>query len=376
MRSPFRLVAAMGIALLSPSAGQAGGLIPDRINQIIIEGKFDRPEPQFLIVFSAEPLKTAAGKPMNRATAAELSALKTTPEQVVLRLHGKSVSRSGRLDYFFGTLHDADRPWNNGEEFRWQNWERHSPDVWDHVAIALAPGTEGRVSAISSVTIRRGGKLLYDSRASKSYPNERPIRVALRPFALQPTNGRYPVLNLSDEMADFRTQYYELGDNSILQVAYADLGQTEKRKYADRGNNWCSEFSTFVYRANQLQTPDPNRGDVHFKNMAEYFRREGRVYPMREVMTWSDAEKMAKIKPGSFVSILIGESTHSLIFTTWVRPERGGTIAKYAALSGNNKGMVWAHDPLSLPTPEQFQGMPAAALAEYDQKVYFGVPAD
>lgn len=75
------------------------------------------------------------------------------------------------------------------------------------------PGREGRVAAIDSVTIRKGGKLRYDSRATKSYPNERPIKVALRPFLLRPASGRYPVLNLSDEMAGFRTQYYELGIN-------------------------------------------------------------------------------------------------------------------------------------------------------------------
>jgi hypothetical protein len=177
-------------------------------------------------------------------------------------------------------------------------------------------------------------------------------------------------------MAAFRTQYYELGTNPILQLAYSDLGQTDKRKYARRGNNWCSEFSTFVYRENGIPTPDPNQSDVHFRNMAESFRQHGRVYPMREVLEWSDAEKIAKIKPGSFVSILLGDSTHSLIFTTWMKPEPDGRITKYAALSGNNKGMVWAHDPLSLPSADQFRSMPAEALAEFDERVYFAVPAD
>jgi hypothetical protein len=95
---------------------------------------------------------------------------------------------------------------------------------------------------------------------------------------------------------------------------------------------------------------------------------------MREVAGWTDAQKQSRIKPGSFVSILIGDSTHSLIFTTWVKPERGGTITKYAALSGNNKGMVWSHDPLRLPTEMDWSGLSAAKLAEYDEKVYFGVP--
>ncbi len=374
-RSPLRAILAL-VPVACGAPVSAGGILPDRINQIIIDGRFDQPQPQFLVVFSAEPLLNPAGKPMTSATAAELSALATARDRVVITLHGKPVSKSGRLDYFFGTLHDAERPWNNGDEFRWQDWEQHSTDVWDHVAIAAVPGTEGRVAVIESVAIRKGGKFLYDSRATKSYPNERPIKVALRPFALTPANGRRPVLNLSDEMADFRTQYYELGNNPILQLAYADLGQTEKRKYANRGNNWCSEFSSYVYRENGLLTPDPNRGDVHFRSMAEFFHKEGRVYPMRAVLTWSDRDKLAKIKPGSFVSILLGDSTHSLIFTTWVQPERGKTITQYTAVSGNNKGMVWPHEPLSLPAAKDLEGKSPEELARYDERVYFGVPGD
>ena len=371
-----RFLAGLTLVFLWAAPAFAGGIIPDRVNQLIIEGRFDQAQPQLLVIFSAQKLVDAAGKPLTGATAEELRALKSGTDRVVLKLHGKTVNKSGRLDYFFGTEGDADKPWNKGPEFRWQDWEQHSADVWDHVAIAVMPGSEGRLAAVASVTIRRGGKLLYDSRATKSYPNERPIRVALAPFQLRPTGKRYPVLNLSEEMANFRTLYYELGNNPILQAAYADLGQTEKRKYANRGNNWCSEFASHVYRSNNLLTPDPNRGDVHFRNMADFFASKGHVYPLREVAGWTDAQKVARIKPGSFVSILIGDSTHSLIFTTWVRPERGGKIAKYAAVSGNNKGMVWAHDPLSLPTEKDWAGMSAEKLAEYDQKVYVAVPGE
>jgi hypothetical protein len=366
------------LALLLPACGSslpAGGIIPDRINQLIIQGKFDQPQPQFIVVFSAQPLVNAAGRPLSSATAGELRALESTPERVVLRLYGKP-QKNGRLDYFFGTLHDADQPWNNGDDFRWEDWERHAADTWDHIAIALAPGTSPGIASVTAVTIRRGGRMLYDSRATKSYPNDRPIQVALKPTLLRPANGRHPVLNLSAEMSNFRTRYYELGNNPVLQSAYADLGQTDKRKYANRGNNWCSEFSSFVYRSNDLLTPDPNKGDVHFVNMAEFFANAGHVYPMREVMTWSDEDKRKRIKPGSFVSILLDDSTHSLIFTTWVEPARGQPITRYAALSGNNKGMVWAHDPLPLPTPGDLAGKTPEQLADYDRKVYFGVPGE
>jgi hypothetical protein len=352
----------------------AGGILPDRVNQIIIQGRFDR-QPAFVVVFSAEPLATESGRTLHSLSARELGNLATTPDRVVLRLYGKPASKSGRLDYFFGTAHDKDQPWNDGTDFRWQDWERHSADVWDHIAILLAPGYTGRVAVIDSVTVRRGGKFLFESRAKKSYPNGRPIRVGLAPFSLVPRRNGHPVLNLSPAMARFRQEYYELRSNPILHAAYADLGQTEKRKYARRGANWCSEFATFVYREHGLDTPDPDAGDVHFRNLRAAFEKSGRVYPLREVMTWSDAEKLKRITPGSFVSILIGDATHSLIFTTWIVPDRGQPITKYTGISGNNKGMVWSHDPLPLPTAQQFQGMTAEELAEYDLKVYFAVPA-
>jgi hypothetical protein len=368
------LMACTAACLIGAAPVHGGGLLPDRVNQLLIQGRFDQPEPEFLVIFSAEPLTNSTGRPVTSLPARELSRLATTDDRVVLKLYGKPLSKGTRLDYFFGTLHDADRPWNNGDDFRWQDWEQHSPDVWDHVAIALPPGTSARTATISSVTIRRGGKMLFDSRAAESYPHHRPIDVSLRPTVLRPRDGRHPVLNLSKEMAGFRTAYYELGGCEILQAAYADLGQTERRKYANRGNNWCSEFSSYVYRSTGRLTPDPNAGDVHFVNMAEFFGREGHVYPMREVLTWSDAEKRDRITPGSFVSILIDDSTHSLIFTTWVDAEPGQPLTRYAAISGNNKGMVWAHDPLSLPGTDEFAGMTPEQLQHYDERVYFGVP--
>jgi hypothetical protein len=362
------------IWLLSALPATAGGILPDRINQLLIQGRFDQSQPELLVIFSAEPLANSAGRPVTSLSSRELSQLETTRDRVVLRLYGKPLSKGTRLDYFFGTLHDADQPWNNGDDFRWQDWEQHSPDIWDHIAIALPPGSSAQMATITSVTIRRGGKMLLDSRATESYPNDRPIQVSLRPTVLRPRDGRQPILNLSDDMARFRTAYYELGDCEILQAAYADLGQTERRKYANRGNNWCSEFSSYVFRSTGHPTPDPNAGDVHFRNMGEFFGREGDMYPMREVLNWSDAEKRDRITPGSFVSILIDDSPHSLIFTTWVDPEPGERLTRYAAISGNNKGMVWAHDPLSLPAEATFEGMTMEQLATYDERVYFGVP--
>jgi len=353
----------------------AGGIIPDRNNQLLIRGQFDSPTPEFIVVFSAQPLTLSNGKIADSFLSEDFAKLKTTVDQVILKLHGKSVSKDGRVDYFFGNQADKDQPWNDGREFKWEDWEKHSADTWDHLAIMLSPTRNARCN-IQHVTLRRGGKTLFDSRATASYPNKVPIKVGFKPTVLTVQKNRLPVLNLAEEMRQFRTQYYELGVNPILQMAYADLGQTEKRKYANRGNNWCSEFTSFIYRANEIETPDPNRSDVHFRNMREAFAKVGDVYSMREVAKWSNADKLKKIKPGSFVSIKLGESTHSLIFTTWIMPERGQPMTKYAAISGNNKGMVWSHDPISLPTIDELRDLSQSAQLEFDEKVYFGVPRD
>jgi hypothetical protein len=173
----------------------------------------------------------------------------------------------------------------------------------------------------------------------------------------------------------FRDAYYELDRNPILTLAYSDLGQTDKRKYANRGTSWCSEFASYVYRQNGILTPDPNAADVHWKNMRAFFENNGAVYPAREVAQWPDRRKIETIKPGTFVSILTGEnSTHSLIFSRWVND--GGAISRYVGISGNNKGMVWAHAPLELPTVDKIRSMSPAEIEDFDQKVYFAVPPD
>ena len=51
-------------------------------------------------------------------------------------------------------------------------------------------------------------------------------------------------------------------------------------------------------------------------------------------------------------------------------------MTRYVGVSGNNKGMVWPHAPMKLPAADEFKGMTAEKLREYDQKVYFGVPSE
>jgi hypothetical protein len=363
------------LVVLSGPAARAGGLLADRENKVVIQGRFTQPEPEFLLIFSAKPLTDARGGLLSSLPEAQIESLRRGDQQVHIKVGGKRAVRPGQFEYSFGTAADGAMPWNDGKEFDWKDWEKHSPDLWDNLCVLTAPGSvAGSGQAlISDIAIHRGGKVLFDSRAKASYPNKHRIDCSLTPLDLTPRQGRYPVLNLAKRMEQFRRVYYELGDNPILNFAYGDLAQTEKRKYANRGNAWCSEFASFVYRSNGLMTPDPNRGDIHWRNVREFFENNGKVYPAREVANWSDAKKRETIRPGSFVSIKIGESTHSIIFTTWLQ-ERSGPITRYTGISGNNKAMVWAHAPMKLPSSEFIAKMTAEELAEFDQKVYFAVP--
>ena len=362
------------------AAARADELQPDRENKIVIQGRFTQQEPALLLIFSARPIQDRRGQPLASMSESQVASLKGREDQLVIKVHGKRPSSAGQIEYSFGTAADADMPWNDGREFNWRDWEKHSADLWDNVCVLAAPASgappQGGVQAVvRGLAIYRGGKLLYDSNTKASFPNKRRIDASLAPFDLVPRQGRFPLLNLAKRMEQFRRDYYELGDNPVLNLAYSDLAQTDKRKYANRGHNWCSEFSSYVYRRCDIMTPDPNRRDVHWKSMREFFEKNGRVYAAREVVQWPDDKKRTTIKPGSFVSILIGESTHSIIFTTWVA-ERGRPITRYVGVSGNNRGMVWPHSPLKLPTPEQLAKMTPDELREFDQKVYFAVPKD
>jgi len=365
------------LAILSPLTATAAGIIPDRINQIILKGDFSDPEPTFLLICSAQPLKDPQGRLLVKMSDADLRKLRSTENQVVIKLHGKKPTGS-RLDYFFGTGDDATMTWNNGTEFDWKDWTKHSPDIWDNVCLAAfppAPGKNSETAVIRSVTIRLGGQVLFDSRATQSYPNAHPIQVALEQTDLTPQNGTQPLLNLSERMTRFRTDYYELGNNPILQLAYSDLSQTDKLKYAKRGNAWCSEFASYIYRECKLPTPDPNRENVYYGNMRKFFEKHGKVYPAREVATWSNEKKRDLIKPGSFVAILIDGTNHSIIFTTWVL-DGDKPITSYVGISGNNKGMVWSHVPQGLPNMADVAKMTKKQLKDFDEMVYFAVPSE
>jgi hypothetical protein len=108
-----------------------------------LKGTFPEPEPAFLLVCSARPLKDSQGCLVMEMQEAELRKLASNEQQVVIKLHGKKPT-GNRLDYFFGTAYDADMPWNNGVEF---DAGCNKGMVWAHAPLGLPdPGEIARMT--------------------------------------------------------------------------------------------------------------------------------------------------------------------------------------------------------------------------------------
>lgn len=353
-------------------------LDPNRINQLIVQGRFADEEPKLVAIFSTEPLADSRGRLSEYLTLRQLKTLHRSPTHVVLGLHSKKPTASGRCDYFFGTRYDPQMPWNDGREFAWQSWSRYPPDIWDNVAVGVLPSsskTADEIATITNVTFRINSQLLFDSRKNQSFPNRHSVDFSLVPKPLMKKRGGVSLINLSSTMKKFRNSYYELNDNTLLLAAYSDLGQGDRVKYANRGVNWCSEFCSYLYRSHGIPSPDPNKADVNWLVMRKFFLRTGTIYPAREVSSWSDKKKIETIPPGSFVTIPTADwkNTHSVLFTKWVSDGKN-PISKFTAVSGNNAGVVCAHSPIGLPTSEFIQTIPKADLDDFDERIYFAVP--
>jgi hypothetical protein len=108
-------------AFVMVQACVAGGILPDRVNKVSIHGRFTDPAPEFLLIFSAQPLRDGKGQLIGSLTEAELAKVQESKENVCIRVSGKQPSRAGQLDYSFGTGEDGNQPWNNGQSFQWQD---------------------------------------------------------------------------------------------------------------------------------------------------------------------------------------------------------------------------------------------------------------
>src|SRR5688500_15235951 len=103
MRSLFRTILAIGLlGLLVVSPALGGGLLPDRDNRVLRQGRCAQPQPAFLLVFSAQPLRGGRGQPLTTLSDAQATALASHKDQVVLRIYGKSATRPGQFEYSFG----------------------------------------------------------------------------------------------------------------------------------------------------------------------------------------------------------------------------------------------------------------------------------
>ena len=280
-RNISAVICATLIGFLFIDITYAKGIIPDRVNQVIIYSNVQEESPTYYLIFSSKGMQSS----INRSKLHSLISNRNRKDILVLKMYGKKATQPGRFDYFFGTKFDLDCPWNNGTNFHWQDWANYSADLWDNLAIAYEPPSGSTYKTpvmIKHVTIRRGGQLLLDSRAKETYPNKHKLSINIPERNILSTRESYRLLCLGNVMGRFRSQYYELRGN-ILKTAYSDLGQTDKNKYTKRGRAWCSEFASYVYRTNGLNTPDPNAVDVHWKNLREYFEKNGSIYTMREV---------------------------------------------------------------------------------------------
>jgi hypothetical protein len=375
------------LLLGSGIASRASGVLDGAEHQVTIWGQFSEEEPAFLLIFSSKPLLGPRIRPRTLFKTADLLKCKASYDCVPVAVHGKRASAPGQFDYFFGAKQDADRPWNNGDDFRWQDWEKYSPDVWDCLTIAALAGAKHKARppyVIHNVLVKRNGQVLYDSRAKASRPRGIPINVAFSPTPIHSKGVAYPALNLAALMAQFRNDYYELHGDPILTAAFADLGQSDFRKYvgpkAKDNCQWCSEFVAYVYRQCGLSAPAPDGGRLAWGSIKRFCLAGGRVYPAREVASWSDADKIRLIPPGSYISVvglkalITGKaSAHSLLFVGWVQ-EPGKPITRYAAISGNRQKRVFMDWSRPLPGSDQTRAMKPNTLADLDKRAFFGVP--
>lgn len=366
--------------LLASSNSYAKGLLPDRNNQITIctDSPVDRP--YFTLIFTSQPLAQTISLNQGRITQEQLSQLGKAKESVVVVVGGKKPDKAPSCyDFFFGNERDGNQPWNNGVDFHWQSWTDHSDEVWDNLAIAA--GVSGGDAlpqvtiTVNNVIVKRGGMLLFDSRKTRSIPNNNPIAVGIAPSRIGKDQDLFAVVDLGEAMKKFKRLYYELDNTLVLLTAYDDLGQTDNSKYLPVSRGWCSEFASHVYRASGFAAPDPKRGEITWRVIKDHFAKHGKIYGLHEVSRWTQQEREARIKPGSLVSIVTTSGTaHILLLTQWIQSDDNGA---FTAISGNNHGMVWTHPSISLKKllkDEDLKGMSRIELNRYHDRSFIAIP--
>jgi hypothetical protein len=312
----------------------------------------------FYIIFSSKPLVGSNGKLKENISIAELQNYERNGNEDLLVLNLRSdKTKKGWCDIYFGGKNDPDKTYAS-------KWMKYSDEIWDNVSIAYE---KDKKFNIVDVIIIRGGRTLFDSTKKKSYPNNNPVDFSILEQNSQKTDRGLNFLNLSLKMEKFRKDYYELkGD--FLYEAYSDLGQTNGLKFSKVDKSWCSEFPAYIYRENGFYLPNPYISGVWAGSLRSYFLKQGKVFTFRELSIMSDADKIKNILPGS----IICREGHTYLFTTWVLNEK--PMNRYTAISGNNRGMVWAHTIHDLNNENFYKNKTEKEHADLDQKDFFAVP--
>ena len=369
------------LLLLLAGNSYAKGLIPERNNQITICTDSPAGKPSFSLLFSSKPLAQTLRQPDGRISTTALQQTGTDRQSLLLVVGGKEAGQGHPCyDFFFGPGPDGNQPWNNGTAFHWRDWQRYSDELWDNVVVAAGETGQGvarlRPATVTQVALRRGGRLLFDSRMTHSVPNNNEITVRIPPVRLDADQESAAVVDLGAAMPRFKQLYYELGESRVLQNAYGDLGQTDGSKYTPTaGSSWCSEFAAYTYRQSGINAPDPVGGRLNWRVLKTHFRQQGTVYELHDVARWSQQEREARIKPGSLVSMVTsGGSAHLMLLTAWLHGDEAG---RFTAISGNNHDMVWHHASLSVSQfvqDEERRGR-SRGVSGVDERYFFAVPA-
>nr|MBL0721895.1 hypothetical protein [Sulfurovaceae bacterium] len=323
--------------------------MPDKNNQIIIYLNNDIKAPVFYVIFSKEKF------PKNIIDEKELIRVKNSNQKdiLVIKLHSKKAVKQHKYHYFFGNRQeDKDRSWNNGVDFSWKDWKKYDADIWDNIAVVYIPQNEVKYKStyLTNIVIRRGNFTLLDTRKKTSLVLKRKISFKVQQVDDVLPENLYYIYHFGNMIRRFKEEFYET-KSPIIKLAISDLGQTDKTKYVSRGKNWCSEYAAYLYNKNGIIAPNPNTKDLHFKNLKEFYKINGKVYSYFDVNSWSDLQKQSTIKTGTLVSFCTNncENAHTVIFKSWLK-NRENKITHFSAVSGNNQGMVYFHRKILLNT--------------------------
>ncbi|MDQ7045012.1 MAG: hypothetical protein Q9M32_03750 [Sulfurimonas sp.] len=350
----------------------ADKLLPEKNNQIIIYLNQKIKKPTFYMIFSKEDIayKNITQKQL------EVLVKSKNKDLLLIKLHSKSSVKAYKYHYFFGNKQeDKNKPWNNGEEFSWKSWKQYDADIWDNVSVVYVPkNLKEKTVYIKNIVIRRGGFSLLDTRKKESLISKNKISFKVEKNKSVISDGVYNVYHFGKMMESFKQKFYEIR-SPVLKLAIDDLGQTDKKKYVSRGKNWCSEYAAYLYNENGIIAPNPNKKDLHFKNLKVFYEKNGKVYSFLDVIKWSDSKKVKLIKPGTLVSFCVNDckSAHTVIFNSWTK-NKSGKITKFSALSGNNRGMVYFHKKLRLDMFDKKMKHDKKYKTEFLRKSYFAVP--